>query len=77
MHLELCLAYTQYSIKVSQLQHDGDVGNNKEKEIVAVGIVLGIFYKLNSFDLRKQHSEALTIIIPHFPQKELGHMEVK
>lgn len=51
MHLELCLAYTQYSIKVSQLQHDGDVGNNKEKEIVAVGIVLGIFYKLNSFDL--------------------------
>lgn len=48
-----------------------DGGNSKEKEIT-VGIVLGIFYQLNSFDLHKQHSEVLTIIIPHFPQKETG-----
>lgn len=48
-----------------------DGGNSKEKEII-VGIILGIFYQLNSFDFHRQLSEVLTTIIPLFPQKETG-----
>lgn len=70
MHAKLCLAHTQYSVKLNQLQCGGDGGNNKEKEIIVVGIVLGIFNKLNSFDLHTQHCKVLTILIPRFPQKE-------